>query len=418
MTILNELLVPKDNADDKVLVSKLYFSNGGKIQKGDELVELETSKTSISIASEDNGYIEYCVSEDEYVKVGEVIIKIHNSKKSVDDSIAIKNKDISEDNTVFNEKIISENARKYIKENNIDITSIEKNFITLEDVSSLDSVSNKKPKKEVVKEIIGTTSSKVSLAKINEIKALSSVQSAGIVSTIVISIEAINKIQEYKEPLFAGSESLLPLIVFEVSQLLKKYPILNAYFENDIIRIYNDINIGVALDIDDGLKVYTIKNTEQLSISSIEKSISIGVDYYLDRSLTPDQLTGSTFTITDLSSFGASVVVPLINLNQAAILGISSIDKKLNRVNVSLSFDHRVTEGKVASQFLLELKQRIEAYLKIYSKVDNDTNEAKCSLCLKTLSEDKQMDGVGLINIMNHDGDNILVCNICLDGWT
>ena len=92
MTILNELLVPKDNADDKVLVSKLYFSNGGKIQKGDELVELETSKTSISIASEDNGYIEYCVSEDEYVKVGEVIIKIHNSKKSVDDSIAIKNK--------------------------------------------------------------------------------------------------------------------------------------------------------------------------------------------------------------------------------------------------------------------------------------------------------------------------------------
>ena len=211
-----------------------------------------------------------------------------------------------------------------------------------------------------------------SLLEINEIKALSSVQSAGIVSTIVISIEAIKKIQEYKEPLFAGSESLLPLIVFEVSQLLKKYPILNAYFENDIIRIYNDINIGVALDIDNGLKVYTIKNTEQLSISSIEKSISIGVDHYLDRSLTPDQLTGSTFTITDLSSFGASVVIPLINLNQAAILGISTIDKKLNRINVSLSFDHRVTEGKVASQFLSELKERIEAYLKTYSKVDND----------------------------------------------
>ena len=95
MTILNELIVPKDNADDKVLVSKLYFSNGEKIQKGDELAELETSKTSISITSEDIGYIEYCVSEDDYVKVGEVIIKIHSSKKSVNESLNIKTKDKS-----------------------------------------------------------------------------------------------------------------------------------------------------------------------------------------------------------------------------------------------------------------------------------------------------------------------------------
>jgi pyruvate/2-oxoglutarate dehydrogenase complex dihydrolipoamide acyltransferase (E2) component len=415
MTILNELIVPKDNADDEVLVSKLYYSNSEKIQKGDELAELETSKTSISITSEDIGYIEYCVSEDEYVKVGEVIIIIHSSKKSVNDSLASKNKDTSFVANEYSEKLISENARKYIKDNNIDITSIEKHFITLEDVVKKDSINNEKIQKADDYEIIGTTSSKISLAKINEIKALTSVQSAGIVSTIFISIEASKKIQEYTEPLFAGSESLLPLIVFESSKLLKKYPILNAYFENDIIRIYNDINIGVAFDIDNGLKVYTIKNTEQLSMSAIEKSISIGIDHYLDKSLTSDQLTGSTFTITDLSSFGASAVVPLINFNQSAILGISSIDKKLNRVNISLSFDHRVTEGKVASQFLLELKERIEGYLKIYSKVDNNKNEAKCSLCLKTLSEDKQMNGVGLINIMNHDGDNILVCNICLE---
>ena len=153
-------------------------------------------------------------------------------------------------------------------------------------------------------------------------------------------------------------------------------------------------------------------------MTNIESSISNAIDHYLNKSFTPEQLTGSTFTITDLSSFGASAVVPLVNSNQSAILGISSIDKKLNRVNLSLSFDHRVTEGKVASQFLLELKERIEGYLKIYSKASVDKNKAKCSLCLKTLSEDKQMDGVGLINIMNHDGDNILVCNICLESWT
>ena len=98
MTILNEIIAPKDNADDEVLVSKLYFSNGQKVEKDNELAELETSKTSISISSEDTGYIEYCVSEGEYVKVGEVIIKIHSSKKSALDSLTIKNKDTSEDN--------------------------------------------------------------------------------------------------------------------------------------------------------------------------------------------------------------------------------------------------------------------------------------------------------------------------------
>ena len=311
MTILNTIIAPKDNADDEVLVSKLYFSNGQKIQKEDELAELETSKTSISIASEETGYIEYCVAEEEYVKVGEVIIKIHSSKKSVEDSLDKKNEDVSENNVVFSDKIISESARKYIKENNIDIASIEKHFVTLEDVSNFSSVTNNKTQKGDANEIIGTTSSKISLAKINEIKALTSVQSAGIVSTIFISIESIKKIQEYKEPLFSGSDSLLPLIVFQVSKLLKKYPILNAYFDNNTIRTYNDINLGVALDIDNGLKVYTIKETDKLSMSSIEKSISIGVDDYLNKSLTIDQISGSTFTITDLSSFGAINFVPV-----------------------------------------------------------------------------------------------------------
>ena len=89
----------------------------------------------------------------------------------------------------------------------------------------------------------------------------------------------------------------------------------------------------------------------------------------------------------------------------------------MSRITVSLAFDHRVTEGKIASQFLLELKERIEGYLQIYSKANNERNKARCNLCLKSLGEDKEMNGIGLINILNHNGDNILVCNICLEGW-
>ena len=316
MTILNELIAPKDNADDEVLVSKLYFSNGKKIQEGDELIELETSKTSISIVSEYNGYIEYRVSEGEYVEVGEVIIRIHSSKKSVDDSLNLKGDDTSKDVNDHGEKLITENARQYIKENSIDVSSFEKHFITLEDVVKSETAMPEKIQKIDNYEITGTTSSKISFAKVNEIRALTSVQSAGVVSTIFMSIDGIKKIQEYTEPLFVGSESLLPLIVSESSKLLKKFPFLNAYFEKDMIRVYDDINIGVAFDIDDGLKVYTINNTEQLSMSAIEKNISDGVDCYMNKSLSPEQLTSSTFTITDLSSFGASAIIPLVNFNQ------------------------------------------------------------------------------------------------------
>jgi 2-oxoglutarate dehydrogenase E2 component (dihydrolipoamide succinyltransferase) len=420
MTILNKIIAPKDNADDEVLISKLNFSNGQKIKKGDDLVELETSKTSISISSEENGYVEYCINEGDYVDVGNVIIKIHNSKKSVDESLEQQNEE-NEDEIVndfsYENKIVSENARRYIEENNIDISSIEKHFVTLEDINELDLKNHKIVQENNEKEVFGTSYSKISLAKINEIKALANVQSSGIVSTLFISVDSIKKIQEYKKPLFSGSDSLLPLVVFETSKLLIKYPFLNAFYDNNVIRFYNDINIGVALDIDDGLKVYTLKKSNQLSITDIESCITDGVDSYLEKSLTPDQISGSTFTVTDLSSFGVSSFVPLINSNQSAILGISSIDKKLNRVTLSLSFDHRVTEGKVASQFLEELKNRIEEYFKIFSEVRN-VNESKCSLCLKTLSEDKLMKGIGLVNVINHEGENTLVCNICLENWT
>jgi pyruvate dehydrogenase E2 component (dihydrolipoamide acetyltransferase) len=222
---------------------------------------------------------------------------------------------------------------------------------------------------------------------------------------------------KYSSPMFDGSDSLLPIIVFETAKLLKKYPNLNAYFDNNTIRAYDDVNIGVAFDIDDGLKVYTIQDSDSLSLSEIELNICNGIDAYLDKKLTPEQLTGSTFTITDLSSFGVERLTPLVNYNQSSILGISSIDQKLHRVNLSLSFDHRVTEGKTVSQFLLDLKSRVESHTNIYSANTGSDIRFKCSYCLKDLSEDKGLQGIGLIKIIKHDGSDGIVCRTCLEGW-
>jgi len=416
MTIINELIAPKSNADDAVLVKKLYFSNGDKVNKQDELLVLETSKTAIIIDSPVDGYIEYCVSSEDYINVGEILIRFHDSKKSVS-KLKKSSKDHRKHNNVdCSGKIVSSSALQFIEKNNIDISSIKTNFVSLQDVDKFSHAGKIELNVGNLENIPGTTLVKLELAKLNEIKALSSVQAGGLVSTISMFADVGGNVK-YSSPMFDGSDSLLPIIVFETAKLLKKYPNLNAYFDNNTIRAYDDVNIGVAFDIDDGLKVYTIQDSDSLSLSEIELNICNGIDAYLDKKLTPEQLTGSTFTITDLSSFGVERLTPLVNYNQSSILGISSIDQKLHRVNLSLSFDHRVTEGKTVSQFLLDLKSRVESHTNIYSANTDSDIRFKCSYCLKDLSEDKGLQGIGLIKIIKHDGSDGIVCRTCLEGW-
>jgi len=106
MTVLNEIIAPKSNADDAVLVRKLYFSNGDKVKKQDELIDLETSKTAIILDSSVEGYIEYCTDVGKSVNVGEVIIKIHNSKKSANASIKLGKNKTHISNINYDNKII------------------------------------------------------------------------------------------------------------------------------------------------------------------------------------------------------------------------------------------------------------------------------------------------------------------------
>ena len=362
-----EIIAPKENVDDTLLISHNHFASGDKVSKNEEIMDLETSKTIFSIEAESDGYIEYLVSPGTTVEVGQVIMRLHDAPfnpedivKSIPDSATSKPIDPSK-------RVISAKAQQYILEHNIDIYHINKSFITLSDVDN----SLKGSKKTVVENTpskitaldadLEVVVKQIGLAKQTEIKALSYVQSAGLVSTIFVNVDTPN-ILKSENLLFKSSGSYLPVIAFEVSKLLKKYPLLNAYFEDNKIMQYVEVNIGIALDIDDGLKVYTVKNSDTLTMQALEMSIAEGIYSYFRKTLTPDKIKGSTFTITDLSSFGVDRFIPLINYKQSAILGISSVDKKLDRFTLSLSFDHRITEGKLASQFLTDLATAITSH--------------------------------------------------------
>ncbi len=371
MSILHEIIAPKEDADDEFLVGTIYFKDKDKIVKNDKLLDLETSKTIIAIDSPEDGYVEYLVEEGHSVNVGEIILRIHDEP----DTIISEKPSLSKTLSGFEsegEKIVSKKAQEYIKKHNIDISDINKTFISLNDLLDTESTEEIKDKnfsdKSFVKSILDPLETDLQvkkrpivLAKQIEISALSGVQSSGLVSTIFYNVDDCN-FPESENLIINSAGSFLPIITFEVAKLLRKYPMLNAYFDNDYIMEYIDVNIGIALDIDDGLKVYTLKNSDKLDFNNLEYQISQGIFNYFSKKLTPDQIKGSTFTISDLSSLGIDRFVPLINYKQSAVLGVSALDKKLNRFTLSLSFDHRVTEGKVASKFLSELSSLLMKY--------------------------------------------------------
>ena len=351
MKVLSEITIPKDDADEEVIIIELNYKDNDQVKKSDSIMDIETSKTSIELEAPTDGYIEYLVNPGDEVVIGQVVAKIYDGDISdlVNSKVESSTREAAKENKLSS-KVATKEAQALIEEHGIDINLIPNDFIKKEDVdlfikgSASSGNSDDKPS--------GTA---ISRSKKIEIKALSSVQNTGMVSTIFMNIDVDESLSDDEK-----TSSYLPLITSECAKALEVFPMMNSYFLDNHIIQHKLINIGLALDINNGLKVYTIPDTNKLNLDEVEGKINEGIYKYLRNELTPRDLSTSTFTISDLSQYGVEKFVPLINLKQAAILGVSAVDLKLNRFNLSLAFDHRVTEGRVASEFLSMLKKGIE----------------------------------------------------------
>jgi pyruvate/2-oxoglutarate dehydrogenase complex dihydrolipoamide acyltransferase (E2) component len=256
------------------------------------------------------------------------------------------------------------------------------------------------------------TAEKLSSAKRREIEYLGEVQQTGLTSTIHTFIETENIFTFINRSLRYLRNSLLPVIIYETSRLLTDYPQLNAWFAGDTIARYKEVNPGFAIDIDKGLKVAKIAGAGQKSLQEIETAILSLSGDYLDDKLKLEDITDITFTITDLSAEGVAFFQPLVNKMNSAILGISAIDEKMQRCTLSITFDHRVTEGRTAARFLKELKERLESYRPTRDAVKKDIT---CFKCYKSLAED--LGGTGFIHCITPEGKEEYICQSCLKGF-
>src|SRR5215471_1175862 len=167
-----------------------------------------------------------------------------------------------------------------------------------------------------------------------------------------------------------ASLTYLPFVAQVVCDALKQFPWLNSSWTDEGVILKRYINLGIAVAIPDGLIVPVVKDADRLGFTDLVKAINDLVDRARNKQLKPDDVQGGTFTLNNTGATGSIASQPIINQPQAAILTTESIVKRTvviddaiamrHMMNMCLSFDHRIIDGKTAGEFLLFIRRRLE----------------------------------------------------------
>jgi pyruvate dehydrogenase E2 component (dihydrolipoamide acetyltransferase) len=218
-------------------------------------------------------------------------------------------------------------------------------------------------------------------ALISEHMVASRHTSAHVTSFIEIDFTRVARIRAKKRAEFEAATgqklTYMPFIIKAVTQGLRAFPVMNSSVAGTNVIYRKQINIGVAVALEWGLIVPVIKNADDLSLSGITRALNDVAARARAKKLSPDEVQGGTFTITNPGVFGSLMGTPIINQPQVAILGVGAIEKRpkvLPGVDgedtiairtcayFSISFDHRIIDGAVADQFLAFVKKTIETF--------------------------------------------------------
>lgn len=411
-----EVLVPRENVnDDSVVVRAIHVKSGDFLHKGQLVVEIETSKTSIDIESPESGLISHNLEIGAEVDIGGLLFCVGGQESNIK-NVADKGGLLSQSSNIK----ISRAAKKRAQELAIDVTKLGIDWISAKDVEEKAGLAVKKVSYADGSEDdfscqanLSSPAKKELLSKRKqaEIKNLQMGKHQATSSTIGINIAVPS--ERIVTPPFIFHNSISDLIVYEGSRLLRKYPELNsALIDSKTWGKYDDVNFGWSFDSGENLKVLAIKNSDQLSLSDLQDEVVRLLDLYESSKNIPiELLSSSTITISDLSKTDASFMLPLINGFQSLILGV--VRQKENSFSIYATFDHRVSEGFKVTNFLSELKSRILSYY-----FDEDGLSAlTCEACEKTMSEEVNLGFRGFIKITLPSGKEGNLCHNCFSGW-
>jgi 2-oxoglutarate dehydrogenase E2 component (dihydrolipoamide succinyltransferase) len=211
--------------------------------------------------------------------------------------------------------------------------------------------------------------------KIAEHMVLSKRTSAHVYSVFEVDYTRVDRLRRERKDQYEQHGARLTFTAFIAKvavDCLRRHPMINASIDGDTVVYRKDINLGIAVALDNGLIVPVVKQAGERNILGLTRAIHDVADRARARKLNPDEVHGGTFTITNPGNFGAQFGLPIINQPQVAILGVGTIEKRPVVIDdmigirlrgyLTLGYDHRLIDGAVADQFMADVKKGIESF--------------------------------------------------------
>mgnify|MGYP001459610209 FL=1 len=388
-----ELIVPTlGESITEATVSKWLKKVGDSFEADEPLVEIETDKITVEVPAPSAGSItEIKVEEGVDVNIGGVLALLGDQKASNTSSTP---KDVSKKEVITeekkeekpnkevetspegNNKKLSPSVQKMIAENDLSADKIPSSRtdgrLTKGDVFNFMSnpsakTSSSKEREEVVR------MSKIRKTIATRLKE--SQNTAAILTTFnEVDMSEIMKVRESKKEDFVERYGVklgfMSFFVKAVVSSLEEFPAVNAEIREENIIYKNHFDIGIAVGTEKGLVVPVLKDADTMTFGDIEKNIVELSTKAKDGSLTMDDLTGGTFTISNGGVYGSMLSTPIINRPQSGILGMHNIQKRAVVVDdeivirpmmyLAFSYDHRIIDGKESVGFLVSIKNLLE----------------------------------------------------------
>lgn len=395
MTIEVKVPTLPESVADAVVVS--WRKKAGDVVKRDEsLVDIETDKVVLEVPAPVDGILDEIVEADGSTVVAEQLLA-RMTATSVTET-AINNEPTNEMQMAesLTEVSIAPSAKKLIIENKLNEADIKGSGrdgrILKEDVQSYINGEKKQQSKDVEKKISDTavvteaalheTGERIEKrvpmtrlrARIAE-RLLDAQHNAAILTTFnEVNMQPVmdlrKKYQDKFEKQYGVKLGFMSLFVKASIEALKKFPAVNASIDGNDIVYHGYFDIGVAVSSPRGLVVPVIRNAEQMNLSEIEKAILNYVEKAQNNTISIEDMTGGTFTLSNGGIFGSLLSTPILNPPQSGILGMHKIQPRAivedgeivarPMMYLALSYDHRIVDGKEAVQFLVTIKDCLE----------------------------------------------------------
>jgi 2-oxoglutarate dehydrogenase E2 component (dihydrolipoamide succinyltransferase) len=401
MSVL-EMKVPSPGESiSEVEIATWLVSDGDYVEKDQAIAEVDSDKATLELPAEQSGIITLKAADGDVVKVGQVVCLIDTSAPRPEGSVApaikeetpvveapkaVEAKTVAPSPNPVNEKTLyasgtpSIAAAKIMAENNVPANKVaasgKDGRITKQDVIaamsagiSADAVQGWGGTREQSRE-------KMSMLRRKIAERLVSVKNETAMLTTFneVDMKPIMDLRaKYKDSFAKFHEVNLGFMSFftkAVTEALNIFPAVNAQIDGNEVIYHKYADVGIAVSSPKGLMVPVVRNAEQMTLAEIEKEIKRLAIKARDGKITPDDMTGGTFTITNGGVFGSMLSTPIINPPQSAILGMHNIVERPVAINgkveirpimyVALSYDHRIIDGKESVGFLVKVKEMLE----------------------------------------------------------